>query len=484
MENHDASLAGPMVADEFANVELGDLRRTKRLWSIAESWSASPACSVPRASKDSAETEATYRFVNNPSIDYLAIMEAHVQQTLERVSRVQTVVVAHDTSEFSYSGELRRQGLGRIKKGDQGFLAHTALAVTGDGTRRPLGVLGFAPWVRTGPARRKKNNGKKRSGNDYAKLKDKESARWFEMVQEVSSRVSEGTSVVHVMDREGDAYRLLWQMIEGGHRHVIRLSKDRVVQGADSDGTKELLSESLERLEGLCEMEVPIARRAKSRIPGTARTFAAREARVARLEFCATTVRIHKPRYEKEAPAWLELHVVSVREIDAPPDVEPIDWWLATQEPIDTAEQVLAIVEYYRTRWTIEEFFKALKTGCAVEKRQHESLHALLNVTAICLPIAWSMLALRNLARTAPDLPATLVLTPTQVEVLRAVSKKKLGHDATIREALYAVAALGGHLKSNGEPGWLVLARGMEFLIAVELGWLAARREKRDVIDD
>ena len=36
-----------------------------------------------------------------------------------------------------------------------------------------------------------------------------------------------------------------------------------------------------------------------------------------------------------------------------------------TTEPIDTVEQVLRIVDWYRARWVIEEFFKALKTGCA-----------------------------------------------------------------------------------------------------------------------
>jgi hypothetical protein len=286
------------------------------------------------------------------------------------------------------------------------------------------------------------------------------------------------------MDREGDAYPLLSQLIGQGHRFVGRLSKDRVVQAADSDGKTELLRASLARLTGLFEMDVPLSRRAKSTIPATAKTFPARDARVARLEFCATTLRMKKPRYEKDLPAWLDVNVVHIREIDALPEVEPVDWMLATTEPIDTVDQVLAIVEYYRTRWIIEEFFKALKTGCAVEKRQHESLHALLNAVAICLPIAWTMLALRNIARTEPDLPATTILTPTQVEVLQAVSSKKLGDRPTIKHALYAVAALGGHLKNNGEPGWLVLGRGMQHLLTLEVGWLAARRGNRDVIDD
>jgi hypothetical protein len=236
MEAYDPTLRVPMVVTEFANVELGDARRSRRLSLIAESWSASPDCGVPTASKSEAMTEATYRFLNNPSIDYVAVVEAHVQKTLERIAKFETVIVAHDTSEFSYAGEVKRQGLGRLRGKDQGFLAHTALAMAGDGTRRPLGVLGFAPWVRAGAARSKKKNGKKRSGSDYAKLTDKESARWFEMVDEVSSRVSHSPSLIHVMDREADAYPFFSQMIAGQHRFVVRLSKDRVVQADYSDG--------------------------------------------------------------------------------------------------------------------------------------------------------------------------------------------------------------------------------------------------------
>jgi hypothetical protein len=44
---------------------------------------------------------------------------------------------------------------------------------------------------------------------------------------------------------------------------------------------------------------------------------------------------------------------------------------------------------------------------------------------------------------------------------------------------LFAVAALGGHLKNNGEPGWQVLGRGMEHLLTLEIGWLAGKKSDR-----
>ena len=42
--------------------------------------------------------------------------------------------------------------------------------------------------------------------------------------------------------------------------------------------------------------------------------------------------------------------------------MEPVDWLLLTSEPIDTDEQILEVVDIYRARWLIEEYFSALKT--------------------------------------------------------------------------------------------------------------------------
>jgi hypothetical protein len=58
-----------------------------------------------------------------------------------------------------------------------------------------------------------------------------------------------------------------------------------------------------------------------------------------------------------------------VHEIDTPPGAEPVAWVFITTEPLATVEQIRAVLEIYRTRWLIEEFFKALKTGCSLENR-------------------------------------------------------------------------------------------------------------------
>lgn len=39
---------------------------------------------------------------------------------------------------------------------------------------------------------------------------------------------------------------------------------------------------------------------------------------------------------------------------------------------------------------------------------------------------------------------------------------------------LLAVARLGGHLRSNGDPGWLVLGRGYQDLLMMTAGYRLA----------
>ena len=45
------------------------------------------------------------------------------------------------------------------------------------------------------------------------------------------------------------------------------------------------------------------------------------------------------------------------------------------------------------------------------------------------------------------------MLNPTQLKVLRASSKKELPARLSVRDAMLALAKLGGHLKRNGDPG-------------------------------
>ena len=132
----------------------------------------------------------------------------------------------------------------------------------------------------------------------------------------------------------------------------------------------------------------------------------------------------------------------------------------------------------YRARWQVEEFHKALKTGCMFDKRQLESFDSITTLLALCYPIACELLRFRSRARQR-GLAASEVLRKSLLDCLRAHPKaRKLSASPSAEEALAAVAALGGHQKHNGPPGWQSLAAGYMKLLQFEQGWLAALAER------
>jgi hypothetical protein len=468
MENNKLFLRS--LSEEMSSAELGDLRLSERLSRIVEAMSENPAESFPVGLGSHAALEATYRFLRNPKVTNESVIAPHLAATVERCTEEKTFLVLHDTSVFQFPGEVCRKGLGQVgnNKHQRGFFGHFALAVSEKQPHVPLGVIGLHVF------RRSKR--KKKYKNPWSRKRDpkRESVRWREMVERVENQFESQVTAIHVMDREADDFELYHQMISRGQRFVNRLKHDRSLLFSTADK----VSEVWQNCRAVFEREVPLSRRSPKRSPRKANRHPPREKRVAKLQFFAKTVRIKKTyAVHYTLPEYLTLNVVHVKEVDTPEGVEPVEWTLITNEPIESVDGIMRIVDIYRARWVIEEYFKALKSGCAYEKRQMESYETLVNALAIFAPIAWRLLLLRSLSRDNPETDATEVLTLTEIEVLQAISKVKMPQKPTVRDAMQAIARLGGHIKSNGDPGWLVLWRGYQKLKNIEVGWTA--REQR-----
>lgn len=457
------------VADEFAWVELGDKRLNTRATTLAKTLATNPAAGFPKVLSES-ELTAYYRFVNNENVTFEGLFEAHVDATKRRAQHVSRVIVAHDTTDFRFSEEVVRKGLGPMDNGGQGFYGHASVAF--DSLRQPLGALAFEEWTR----KAKDPNAPKPTKKERYEAPDNESLRWMRAVNRTEKELAgNGVDIIHVMDREADDYDILVELVNDRRKFVVRASTDRRLSG---EQLNQKLKPFARTLDVRVERSAKLAHRKKKRPAKEVKKFPPRESRIAQLSFSAGTVILRRPnRADNQLPHELELNVVHVIELNPPKDCEAVEWFLLTNQAIDTEEQILRIVDDYRTRWGIEEFFKALKTGCSIEKRQHESKHALLNALAIFFPIAWALLTLRHVSRDprTRDLPATEILTPPQIEIIRLKSKGKLGPAPTVRDAVMALARyFGGHLRRNGDPGWQVLGRAYESLLLVQLGWWLA----------
>ena len=468
-------MAVDRVVDELAVAELGDRRRTDRLSRIVAKLARTPAASLPAGLGNDAEVQAAYRLMNNEEVTFESVLAPHIKATAERAARVRNVLVLHDTTDCSFPA-LDPTEIGYLQTGKAGFRLHLSLVVDADTWRRPVGVINAEPLFR---AKRSRAKSKSRpSGAQTAARSDREFDRWWRGIGASAAALSGCESVIHVADRESDSYDLMARNIEAQQRFIFRVRVDRrgrkVGDAADGWSTVRAIAVGCE---GVLERQVSLSRRKATGMPAADKAHPPRKMRLAKLRFAATTVSIPRPQYLRDpVPRELQLNLVHVLEVDAPPDQQPVEWLLYTTEPVDTPEQVAEIVDKYRTRWAIEEFNAALKTGCAYEERHFESRHALLTMLAMSLPIACELLWLRSRARTDPTSPATDVVSPMQIQVRRALGSRKLSADPTAEEALLAVAGLGGHLKRNGPPGWKVLHRGMVLLLAYEAGWRAANQ--------
>jgi hypothetical protein len=384
--------------------------------------------------------------------------------------------VVHDTTSFDFGGEEgQRRGLGRVRvRAERGFFAHVSLVVGEGDERAPLGVLAARTYVHRGEPKPKDKRRSKVGGNPEAA-----SRRWEEQALESHRRLWPGTQPVHLMDREADSYAVMAELDQAGADFVIRACHNRVAALPSEllPGAATKLADLLASAPVLLTREVALSARKKSPLPRERQIHPPRKGRIAKLAISARRVVLRRTDYvSKELPASLPINVVRVLEVDAPAGTTPVEWVLLTRLPIDTPEQLAVIVDHYRARWVIEEFFKALKTGCIYEQRQLMDLHNLLNALATFIPVAWRLLLLRHTARHAPDAPASEALNATQLQVLAASPRARLPLQPTVRAALLAVARLGGHLAQNGDPGWQVLGRGFHDLLLMEEAWSAARR--------
>lgn len=457
---------------EFSGAALGDARLEDRAKQIVSRIAEAPADSFPDQMASDAELEALYRFLSNPAVTLDGLLEGHVRNTHERMKPHRVVRIVHDTTDFKYEGD--REGLGVLKRGARGFFAHMALAVGGDEAREPLGVLAVRHHVFE---EKKILEGRKLTVAQRNRIafnkprSEKRSSRWEKLAIEVSQELPSDVRAIHIMDQEADDYVLLGELHRAKLSFVVRGDCDRVVCPGGPTIAAELSKQPAHDFR-----TIRVSRRTARQ---ATRQHPARAERDASLAVRWGALTIQRNKSVQSDVDELPIHAVHVLEPNPPAGEEPIDWMLFTSERVESLDDATAIVDHYRARWLIEEFFKALKTGCAFEKRQLTTLDGLLRALGMMIPVAWTLLTLRDLGRADSSTPPSVIFDAEQLLLLAALlseRKRKLPPTPTMRDVMLGVAALGGHIKQNGDPGWIVLGRGLMKFLDAEVGWRLARR--------
>jgi hypothetical protein len=446
------------ASEEFAAVRLRDGRHRQRLVTVARDFFAQPQANIPQACCSRIKTKAAYRFFAHAGVSMKAILATHYDSTMHRIERARCAVVlaVQDTTSFNYSTHDEMEGLGPIgtsRTGPQGVMLHDTVVYDTEGTA--LGLIDAQVW-----ARNPKQLGK-RHKRYQRPIDKKESSKWlksFAAAARLQRQLAGHTTVVSVGDREADVYELfVLALADPAHpRLLVRAERDRLL--ADGQGH---LWEHIEgqAVAGRYRLDVP---RRKGR-PG----------REALIEVRHAEVELKPPKRKAHLGA-VRVWVVLATELDAPCEQDGVEWMLLTTAEVTDFTQARDKVEWYKKRWSIEEYHRTLKSGCRIEDRQLQDRTNWEKCLAVDLVVAWRIEHLKKLSRHQPQEAATIAYETHEIEALCGYMRRPPQQGMpSIREMTRMVAQLGGFLgrKSDGEPGSITLTRGLHMLHVIVTSW-------------
>ncbi|MDN5861755.1 MAG: IS4 family transposase [Pseudonocardia sp.] len=464
---------GSWVDEETAACGLGDARLNRRLGMMLAALGERPGKSLPTAFQDWANTKAAYRFFSNGKVSEDKVLAGHFQASALRVQATEgPILVLQDTTEFSFKRAapekigFTKTSTGRKEKDGRfrqhticGLLMHASLAVTPEGL--PLGLTAVKFWSRD---RFKGTTALKRKINPTrVPIECKESVRWLDNLRRSTELIGAPERCVHIGDRESDIYELFCLARDLGTNFLVRSCVDRL---AGSGGTT------------IAQVMKDVAPSGTHRVGFRDASGHEQEVHLA-VKFATMLVRPpigKQKRYEDQ-----QLQIIHAEETDPPADRPPLIWKLITNLAVTTHEEAVHKLGWYARRWSIETFFKTLKTGCRIEEVRLTTADRLANCIALCCVVAWRIHWMTMLRRGDPDAAPRAVFTDAEIEFLDR-SSADADPDVTRNLDFYMirVARLGGYLARRHDvpPGATVMWRGLSRLADLAAGFTAGKESQ------
>ena len=422
---------------------------------------AQPCSCVRRLAGNRAREIKFTRLLRNHNVT-AGEMATHAAERTAAQAAGRDVVVIQDTSELALGGRrAKANGYGPVGKGGalRGLLLHAVLAVDA-GTGGIIGLVDVDVRNREG--------GKVRARRTRTTI-EKESQRWIDGTKRAGEVLLAAKSVTGVSDRESDLYEHFASRPSNMHL-VVRACQNRLIETGSGDPPNLLFcfADGL-RPHGRFKAQIPAA-------PG-------RKARVAELEVRFSQVAICKPRHANghDLPASIRLSMVDVRETSKPEDgSEPIHWRLLTTHEVKDLFQARRVIELYRLRWIIEEFFHTLKTaGFDIEAADIGAPQVMIKLVAAATVAAVTVMQLVKARDGTTGQKLLVAFDPIERPILEAVSAQLEGKTTlqqnphpkgSLAFAAWVMGRLGGWTGYYGKPGPKVMRRGFEAFQRIKFG--------------
>ena len=502
-------------AGEFRRAGVPDRRFLVNLGRIAEALLQHHGLAFSTACGP-ALRQAAHRLFTHKKTTVPQLLQGHVQETAVRAAAAcgdQPVLVAHDTTEFNYTGHQQTPGLGYLSGGaGRGLIAHGALALTPTGV--PLGVLHLEVWARDFETKGK------RAFRVQRATAEKESQKWLTALAAIEKALPASQAVLVLADREADFYDYLAAPRRAQTHLLVRAHQPRKVRvvPANPSAPSALVNETTTvRLTALPEAGEAVATAAVAAPKTKRRTVATappepgrplpmvladaplvgeqavqvpprpgQPERQALLVVRCVALEVLVPadyRRRSDTPGKpLRVWAVDAQEVEPPAGATAIHWVLLSTQPLPTPEAAVQALVHYSRRWGIERLHYTLKSGLQVEQFQMDAADTLRHALAVSYVVAWRLLWLTHAARVEPEAPAETVLPPEELRVLALATGQPVSNR---REVIRALARLGGFPGNPkaGDPGvktlWLGLTRFEGLMSGWRLQALAQKCEPR-----
>jgi len=419
---------------QFEGLNLGDKRLNKRAQLIAGNMMKKPSASINMQSENWSESKGAYRFFDSKKVSFQGLIKPHTESVKSKANSLELVLAIQDTCYISYGHHPSVTDLGHIGAEEtSGVILHNTLAV--NPSQKYPSVIGVLDqWV---------HNRKNTKDDDW-----KETKLW----QEASSRIGldvTKTKVVEVMDREGAVFDIMKNSLSLRHEFLIRSKSNKYIRNP----FRHQIIEAGSKVTVAGHIEIDVQKKK------------GQKKRKAKLEIKHLPIEVPGPAGRKNES--IDCNLVQAVEVNPPKNNEPLNWYLLTSVEVNSLEDALKVIEWYKYRWIIEEYHKCIKTGCKVQSKQLETSFRIENYLGIAGIIAVKLLQIRDMMRINPNELASKVVDRWSLKVIQ--NYYKIDNELTIKEFYILVARMGGFLnrKSDGNPGWQTLWKGQ-----LQLFWM------------
>ena len=441
---------------EFESLDLHDKRLENRALKIFNALQSKLTTCIKRLFFDPKDMRQAYDFFSNPKVSRAALMEPHIQKTVDRInaSDAEYILAIQDITVLNFTSHLAKTELGRIgktKKTEQyGLFQHNTLCVTD--SNECLGLIDLQHFHH--------DDFDLSIPSDRRPVEEKNTICWINALKNMRKRLK-GTKkkIVTVADREGDFFEFLHELNKENESFVVRAQHDR--WSGKKHGTGDKLSTLFENQ--------PV----KGQITVTVNDVKTHEIKDIQLNIKALEdIELPVPRWPGGASEGKNYQPIRLNVIKVYND--EYCWILLTNFAVNEIAACQRVINMYKERWHIEDYHKILKTGYQIDEIWlHASRDAIENALTMAALAACRLHWIIYVGRVESMASADRIFAEHEWKAVYVYCREKIPEKTpSLSEVIIQIARLGGYkkLKNAAPPGIKIMWMGFAiFSVAAQM---------------